>query len=65
MALSLILEGDFPRLIDEWQGVPSLWDVVVESEINRMGGNVRNLDKIRLLLQFLAMNERTTITTKL
>lgn len=65
MALSLILEGDFPRLIDEWQGVPSLWNVVVESEINRMGGNVRNLDKIRLLLQFLAMNERTTITTKL
>ena len=24
----LILEGDFPRLIDEWQEVPSLWDAV-------------------------------------
>ncbi len=25
---SLVLEGDFPRLIDEWQEVPSLWDAV-------------------------------------
>lgn len=25
---SLALEGDFPRLIDEWQEVPSLWDAV-------------------------------------
>lgn len=25
---SLILEGDTPRLIDEWQEVPSIWDAV-------------------------------------
>lgn len=25
---SLVLEGDKPRLIDEWQDVPSLWDAV-------------------------------------
>lgn len=25
---SLVLEGDHPRLIDEWQTVPSLWDAV-------------------------------------
>ena len=24
----LVLEGDTPRLIDEWQEVPSLWDAV-------------------------------------
>lgn len=24
----LVLEGDYPRLIDEWQEVPSLWDAV-------------------------------------
>ena len=25
---SLVLEGDSPRLIDEWQEVPSIWDAV-------------------------------------
>lgn len=25
---ALALEGDTPRLIDEWQGVPALWDAV-------------------------------------
>ncbi|MGN0665521.1 MAG: ATP-binding protein [Huintestinicola sp.] len=25
---SLVLEGEVPRLIDEWQGVPPLWDAV-------------------------------------
>jgi len=25
---SIILKGDFPRLIDEWQEVPSIWDAV-------------------------------------
>ncbi|MDY4611640.1 MAG: AAA family ATPase [Sphaerochaetaceae bacterium] len=25
---SLVLEGDYPRLIDEWQVVPSIWDAV-------------------------------------
>lgn len=25
---ALVLDGDFPRLIDEWQEVPSLWDAV-------------------------------------
>lgn len=28
MSPMLILEGDTPRLIDEWQEVPSLWDAV-------------------------------------
>ncbi len=25
---SIVLDGEFPRLIDEWQEVPSLWDAV-------------------------------------
>ncbi len=33
---SLILEGDVPRLIDEWQEVPSLWDAV-RYEVDRRG----------------------------
>ncbi|MDY4743187.1 MAG: DUF4143 domain-containing protein [Lachnospira sp.] len=28
MSPSLVLEGETPRLIDEWQGVPQLWDAV-------------------------------------
>lgn len=24
----LVLQGDYPRLIDEWQEVPALWDAV-------------------------------------
>lgn len=28
MSPSLVLEGDMPRLIDEWQEVPQLWDAV-------------------------------------
>lgn len=28
MAPSLVLEGEYPRLIDEWQEVPELWDAV-------------------------------------
>ncbi len=28
MSPALVLEGDTPRLIDEWQEVPSLWDAV-------------------------------------
>jgi len=28
MAPSLILGGETPRLIDEWQEVPSIWDTV-------------------------------------
>ncbi len=28
MSPSLVLEGETPRLIDEWQEVPSLWDAV-------------------------------------
>jgi len=31
---SLILQGDTPRLIDEWQEVPSIWDAT-RSEIDR------------------------------
>ena len=33
---SLILEGDTPRLIDEWQEVPSIWDAV-RYEVDRRG----------------------------
>lgn len=25
---NLVLEGDYPRLVDEWQEVPSIWDAV-------------------------------------
>ena len=28
MSPELILDGDFPRLIDEWQEVPPIWDAV-------------------------------------
>lgn len=28
MSPDLVLEGDFPRLIDEWQEVPPIWDAV-------------------------------------
>ena len=28
MSPSIVLEGDVPRLIDEWQEVPSIWDAV-------------------------------------
>lgn len=28
MSPSLVLEGETPRLIDEWQEVPQLWDAV-------------------------------------
>ena len=28
MDASLVLEGKFPRLIDEWQVVPAIWDAV-------------------------------------
>ncbi len=28
MSPSIVLEGEFPRLIDEWQEVPPLWDAV-------------------------------------
>ena len=28
MAPDLVLEGDYPRLIDEWQEVPPIWDAV-------------------------------------
>lgn len=33
---SLVLEGNAPRLIDEWQEVPSLWDAV-RFEVDRRG----------------------------
>jgi hypothetical protein len=32
----LILEGDTPRLIDEWQEVPELWDAV-KFEVDQRG----------------------------
>lgn len=34
---ALVLEGESPRLIDEWQEVPSLWDAVRFSVDNRGG----------------------------
>ncbi len=33
---TLILEGNTPRLIDEWQEVPSIWDAV-RSEVDKRG----------------------------
>lgn len=36
IAPSLILEGETPRLIDEWQEVPSIWDAV-RYEVDRRG----------------------------
>lgn len=36
MSPSLVLEGDTPRLIDEWQEIPSLWDAV-RHEVDRRG----------------------------
>ena len=32
-----LLEGENPRLIDEWQTLPELWDMV-RSEVDRRGG---------------------------
>ena len=37
---SLVLEGQEPRLIDEWQQVPSLWDAV-RREVDRTNKNGR------------------------
>ena len=36
IAPSLILDGETPRLIDEWQEVPSIWDAV-RHEVDRRG----------------------------
>ena len=36
MAPALILEGTVPRLIDEWQEVPQIWDAV-RSEVDKRG----------------------------
>ena len=33
--ISLLLQGDHPRLIDEWQEIPRLWDAV-RSEVDRL-----------------------------
>lgn len=37
MSPALVLEGETPRLIDEWQEVPSLWDAV-RYTVDRRGG---------------------------
>lgn len=36
MSPSLVLQGEAPRLIDEWQEVPALWDAV-RAEVDRRG----------------------------
>lgn len=36
MSPSLVLQGNSPRLIDEWQEVPSLWDAV-RAEVDQRG----------------------------
>ncbi len=36
MSPDLVMQGDTPRLIDEWQEVPSLWDAV-RAEVDRRG----------------------------
>lgn len=36
---SILLEGDYPRLIDEWQIIPNIWDAVrLSVDINKMKG---------------------------
>lgn len=35
--INMLLEGDTPRLIDEWQTIPRLWDAV-RSEVDRRSG---------------------------
>lgn len=35
---SLVLLGEYPRMIDEWQEVPSLWDAV-RAEVDRLNDN--------------------------
>ena len=35
MSPDLVLEGETPRLIDEWQEVPSLWDAVRYTVANK------------------------------
>ena len=37
---SLVLDGEAPRLIDEWQEVPALWDAV-RFEIDKSGAKGR------------------------
>ena len=39
---SLVLDGDAPRLVDEWQEVPALWDAV-RLEIDKSGAKGRFL----------------------
>lgn len=36
-SINALLDGDTPRLIDEWQTIPRLWDAV-RSEVDRRGG---------------------------
>ena len=33
---SLLLQGDYPRLIDEWQDIPILWDTV-RTQVDKIG----------------------------
>ncbi len=61
---ALVLNGEKPRLIDEWQEVPSIWDAVLEDDVYHVDEVKRNLSKMRLLLRSLARNESTTATNK-
>ena len=44
---SLVLGGDAPRLIDEWQEVPALWDAV-RFEVDKSGEKGRFLGPARV-----------------
>lgn len=56
---SIGVDFEFARLLPR-----QYVDAVVDSDINRMDGKTRNLDKIRLLLRSLARNESTTATKR-
>lgn len=67
--IQFIIRGGWPENIDvdyEFaQLLPKQYlEAVVNSDINRIDGRTRNLDKIRLLLRSLARNESTTATNR-
>jgi predicted AAA+ superfamily ATPase len=52
---SLISDGDTPRLIDEWQVAPMLWDAI-RFELSDVQRNPR---RIKLLMRSMARNIST------
>ncbi|MFA5546505.1 MAG: DUF4143 domain-containing protein [Sphaerochaetaceae bacterium] len=56
---NIAVDYEFARLLPK-----QYIEAVVDSDINRIDGKTRNLDKIRLLLRSLARNESTTATNR-